>query len=271
MNRVQYFTIKPPDSLKEFVRFFWVFEINVIKGTPYVYRSMADGCPEIIFHYKGSFKLINENDLINQPLAVVHAQSDKFKRFLTNENFGIFGVYLYPFAIAHLLRMSAYHISSQTPDLRSSFGIEGSELEEKIISASTNQERVKILSLFLEKRLPKSPLKDSAIQHSIKEVLFSNKILSVNNLSDKYNYSLRQFERKFKEYSGFNPKLYSRIIRFHKAMNNYGSLSKSLSEIAYQYGYYDQSHFIHEFKKFSGYHPKKYFLGKTEGIEWRNS
>ena len=52
-------------------------------------------------------------------------------------------------------------------------------------------------------------------------------------------------------------------------MNEYGNQDLSLTEIAFKYGYYDQSHFIHDFKQFSGYHPSAYFYGKPEGAEYR--
>lgn len=43
---------------------------------------------------------------------------------------------------------------------------------------------------------------------------------------------------------------------------------KSLTDIAYDCGYYDQSHFINDFKEFSGYSPKVYFSGNAEGSEY---
>ncbi|NOT93323.1 MAG: AraC family transcriptional regulator [Ferruginibacter sp.] len=39
-----------------------------------------------------------------------------------------------------------------------------------------------------------------------------------------------------------------------------------MTEIAYDFGYYDQSHFIQDFKQFSGYSPKLYYDGKANDI-----
>ncbi len=80
---------------------------------------------------------------------------------------------------------------------------------------------------------------------------------------------MRQFERKFKQFSGFSPKLFSRIIRFQSAIKKYDDKKMPLTEIAYECGYYDQSHFIHDFKEFSGYSPMQYFSGKAEGVEYK--
>ena len=71
--------------------------------------------------------------------------------------------------------------------------------------------------------------------------------------------SLKENSRIF----GFPPKLYSRITRFQAALGEYGS-GKSLTDIAYDCGYYDQSHFINDFREFSGYNPKVYFSGQLK-------
>ncbi len=53
----------------------------------------------------------------------------------------------------------------------------------------------------------------------------------------------KQFNRRFKQYSGFNPKTYSRVIRFETIIRQHPTIS-SLTEIAYENGYFDQAHLI---------------------------
>jgi AraC-like DNA-binding protein len=155
------------------------------------------------------------------------------------------------------------------PDLATLLGHEGSILEEQIILAQTNVQRVSILSAFLYKRLICNPDQPSAVSAIIGQVLHTSGTASVQKLAGQCFLSVRQFERKFKEFSGFSPKLFTRITRFQAALQLYPNPGKTLTEIAYDCGYYDQSHFINDFKEFSGYHPKHYFSGKAEGIAWR--
>jgi len=105
----------------------------------------------------------------------------------------------------------------------------------------------------------------------ISDIIHSRSLMPVDELAKRSFLSTRQFERNFKNFSGFSPKLYSRIIRFQSATQQYGTCYNTLTDIAYDCGYYDQSHFIHDFKQFSGYHPKQYFSGKAEGVEWRET
>jgi transcriptional regulator GlxA family with amidase domain len=136
--------------------------------------------------------------------------------------------------------------------------------------AKNNQHRVTIITSFLERKLVKSAKQKPAFCNAISGVIHAKGLLSVDEMAKRSFLSVRQFERNFKTYSGFSPKLYSRIIRFQAATQQYGNTDKSLTNIAYECGYSDQSHFIHDFKQFSGYHPKQYFSGKAEGVEWKN-
>src|SRR5690606_33684839 len=64
--------------------------------------------------------------------------------------------------------------------------------------------------------------------------------------------SIRNFERKCKERLGMSPKTYARIVRFHKAYQMLETRPiTSWAELAYEAGYYDQTHFIKDFKEFA--------------------
>lgn len=54
-----------------------------------------------------------------------------------------------------------------------------------------------------------------------------------------------------------NPKEYARIVRFQKSLKLMQNQTENISQtqIAYQCGYSDQSHFIREFRELSRYTP----------------
>jgi AraC-like DNA-binding protein len=131
-------------------------------------------------------------------------------------------------------------------------------------------ERVKILSTFLEHLLLKSDVIQPGVFETINHIIKTKGITNINVLAERNFLSRRQFERNFKQFSGFSPMVFSRIIRFQNTFEDLGNPHKSLTQIGIDAGYVDQSHFIREFKKFSGYTPKEYFFNKGEGTEWRN-
>lgn len=261
-----YLTFQPPPQLARHVRMFWVFEYDVPEGQPYVYRSMADGCAEMVFHYRGDFSEVDSTDY--HP-AVLHAQTNRHRRFLTHGSFGIFGAYLYPTALPQLFGLSSSAFSNQMPQLTDFLGAEGRFLTEQIMTAPSHKQRVQLLSEFLQQRLGEREQEETAAHVAVKHIIRVNGQVDVASLASRICLSTRQFERKFKEFSGFSPKIYTRIIRFQRALTEYGNKQLNMTEIAYQCGYYDQSHFIHDFREFSGYHPRQYFSGRPEGIEYR--
>ncbi|SKB58912.1 helix-turn-helix domain-containing protein [Dyadobacter psychrophilus] len=268
---MKYFTIPPSTALAKYVRFFWVLEHEVGSGQPYIHRTMADGCAELIFHYKGRFDEFVTADKTEPSFhSGIHGQSQTFRRFIIHEDFGIFGVYLYPFAIPVLFGMPSTELTGQMPDLHTFLGNQAVGLEERMMLAADHMERVAIISSFLESLLAKTRTIEPAVFSVINQIIQNKGLTNVQELAAQSFLSTRQFERKFKEFSGFSPKLYLRIARFHAALDAYGDKEKSLTEIAYECGYYDQSHFIHDFKSFSGQHPRFYFSGRSEGQAYRD-
>ena len=136
-----------------------------------------------------------------------------------------------------------------------------------MLTAGGNDCRLQILSQFLEKRLANDHREEPLVFASIGHIIHRRGLVNVRELARENFLSDRQFERKFKEFSGFSPKLFARISRFQATLKEYGS-GKSLTAIAYDCGYYDQSHFINDFKEFSGYNPKVFFNGLAEGSEY---
>lgn len=262
---MNYYTVKPNVQLSDYVRYFWVLQGNASEHQPYIHRALANGCPELLFHYKGQFdELIGTDKSEKSFVSGIHAQASQYRRFIIKQDFGILGVYVYPYTASLLLNIPAHEMSNQLPDLFSLLGREGLELEERIMLASTDQEKIRIVSGYLEsKLLGINPRQE--IMQSVKAVIHTKGMVDIQKLADGCCLSIRQFERVFKEYSGFSPKLFARIIRFNATISSSEPAIASLTEIAYQFGYYDQSHFIQDFKEFSGYSPGSYFFKKAEG------
>lgn len=261
---MRYYTIPPPCSLKGLVRFFWVLESDSL----YTHRNLADGCVELFFHYKGIFTELQKDGTTQTASASgIQGPSQSYRRFTIDQNFGMFGVYLYPYAIPQLFGMPVYSLANQLSDLQSWLGTDGVALEERMMLARSNSQRVKIITVFLEQQLKRYDHTIHPLTTAISGLINDKRPARVDELSTQSFLSIRQFERKFKEFAGLSPKLYTRILRFQSATQQYRG-NKSLTDIAYSCGYYDQSHFIHDFKEFSGLHPKAYFSGNTEATTW---
>ena len=264
-----YRVFPPPVRLAPYVRFFWALEGNVGRGEEFVHRTVADGSVEMVFHYRGaSSELSAEGETSASTRGNIQAQSTVYRRFVGRESFGIFGVYLFPFAIPKLFSMPASELTDISPDLRDVFGVEAALLEEKIALAKDSEERVGIAIRFLLGKLDSSTWDILPIHHAVRKVMDAKGDVDISSISRDFSLSRRQFERRFKEVAGLSPKLYSRVIRFQAATQFKVSGFTDLASIAYECGYYDQSHFTNDFRRFSGYTPKQYFLGSAEGTQY---
>jgi len=263
---IRYTTIAPHPGIASLVRLFWTLESD----EPYTHHSMADVCGELIFHYHGTFTESGASGETNSFISGLHAPTQHVRQFTTKTGFGIFGVYLYPHAIPVLFDLPAAELLNEMPDLSLLAGAEGNALHDRVMLACDNTERAAILTGFIKQRLMRRNYKTLPVFSSIETIIRQKGIVKVKEVASDHFLSERQFERQFKHYAGFSPKLFARIVRFQSALAQYGRPELSLTGIAYECGYYDQSHFIHDFKEFSGHHPRHYFSGGSAATAWRD-
>ena len=83
---------------------------------------------------------------------------------------------------------------------------------------------------------------------------------NLDDLSEQVYVSKRQLQRTFQDKLGCGPKAYSRMLRFRDAIHFMRQHPDSrMTDVAHDFGYADQSHFIREFKDFTGQNPRTFF------------
>ncbi len=262
-----YRTIQPSPKLKDYVRFYWFLESD----RPYTHYAMADVCPELIFHFKGRFDEVLENGKRELSfISGISAPTSQTRKFEIDCGFGIFGIYLYPHSIPLLFGISASEVTNQMVELETLTSNFGADLEYEIMTSPTDKQRIAVIESFIEKRLSKTQTVQLPVFEALKHIMKAQSAPKVKQLSSDYFVSERQLERQFLRFTGFNPKQFIRIARFHRAMQFYGGQEIRLTDIALDCGYYDQSHFINDFKQFSGVGPREFFSGKSPATVWRD-
>ena len=82
--------------------------------------------------------------------------------------------------------------------------------------------------------------------------------VAISELAKMCDLSLRQFERKFKEFFNISPQQYIIKMRIHEACDLLANGSLSIGDIAFTLGFYDQSSFTVQFKKTMSLTPLQY-------------
>lgn len=125
------------------------------------------------------------------------------------------------------------------------------------------EQKVKVLEAFLIDRLVGTPKKQDKI--GLVEVLCN----SINRNGDSFDmsrlaaetgFSVRYIQKLFLNYVGISPNSFFSVQRFNRSLNLVRSAELSLTNIAYECGYYDQAHFIREFKSYTGLTPSQLTL-----------
>ena len=112
----------------------------------------------------------------------------------------------------------------------------------------------KMIVSFLSEKFPNFLIRNSnnsLIKDACDLIRRERGIISVKELSAKTRFTPRYLEKKFKAQVGLTPKEFSIILKIRGLVDELrsGDFNNSFSELAYEYGFYDQSHLI---KTFSG-------------------
>lgn len=144
----------------------------------------------------------------------------------------------------------------------------GDELLEKIAKADHFNDR---MSHFYHHFLGDIDSRIPQISLQIHQLITENiGALRITDISDYMGYSTRYINRVFTDSFGLSPKSYSLILRFqHVLQQMLREEDISLTDLASDQGYADQSHFFREFKKFTALAPSR-FMQKASANQYQN-
>ena len=128
------------------------------------------------------------------------------------------------------------------------------KLKELVLLLLETNEKTTILELFAHLFTPRK----ATIQEVVNAHLFSN--ISLEQMAQLAGQSLSTFKRAFKEHFNNTPAKYIRAQRMKKAAHLLKASDFSISEIAYQLGYEDSSHFSRLFSQSLQLSPSEYRL-----------
>ena len=221
------------------------------------FRVLPDTCVELFVNYEGSPQTVTADGLANkQPNCFIVSRMSRYMDVQDHGRSSFISVCFLPGAAAHFFPVAMHEVSDAVIDLGDLWKNAAVEMEERVSFAVNNHERVAIIQEYLWRQLEKIKKSDTTVEHWLWQVNFFKGQLSVEDLSRKVNISQRQLGRRFNQTVGLSPKEFSRVTRFIHSLTHlkkYPSLS--LTEIAYESGYYDQAHFIHDYKSYAGLSP----------------
>lgn len=245
----------PPPHLQQYVQAFWSAE----GSGALTLGAIADGCPGLVFHQTDRGLLWN-NGTKKLSSFFLYGQTTRLNKMQTGGDFRMAGVMFYPHVMKILFGFNASEITDDCVDLLLLAGPEGKELVHKMEDTFNPDGMYAHIDKYLSDIVCKKKIThDTLVQNAVIQLMQANGDVNLKQLQQSLFITERTFERRFEQYVGISAKLFSRVCRFQASLQQLraGQYEK-LSDIAFNNGYADQSHFIRTFKQFTGYSPEAF-------------
>lgn len=257
---MNYQTFKPHTDLQPIVKCHWTLEVPIEMAAE-KQRIIPDGCIEMAFILGDDVKrFITDDEFVLQPRAMVMGQITKPSFIQPTGYVNSFAVRFYPYGFANFVEAPVKELANKDTPLTLLFGEKPAyELEQKIINATSTEERIEIVEGFLLSKLTETTTIDQMVKSTIDSLFTTKGSTAITTILKGELSKRRSIERKFLKQVGLSPKQLGKIVRLQTALKMIlNRQSDSLSKIAYESDYYDQAHFIKDFKEFTGINPKNY-------------
>ena len=258
-----YQSVKPRQHLRKYIDCFWLGDDKDLAGIPKSHHAIASSKMEILFFCRGIYANIDETGNTRETYnAGFFGHTTFFKHyFAAAQRTTIFGIRFSPLAAITLFNVPAYELTNLYTKAEDVLGASGQELIEQIFTAQTFQQKISLATNFFNKKVKSLDVKYRSVENMLLKM--QQEKPSLKQVITEACLSSRQFERHFKELTGFSPRTYMKLQRFEKVIAAAHSpqflTENKLLSFALDLGYYDQAHFNRHFKEFTGVCPTTYF------------
>ena len=239
-----YQEIKPSEGIEDVIDSFWTFSKNKVIEN---FKILPDTCADLIFN-------LNQNNgflsgvMTKYQLVELAKESDLIGVRFKIENFGF------------LSNISLDDTKNSRVEFSEMFPNKKLEILNHLTDIEGIKAKIDFLENFIETSFKQNfQRQDQLIVSVVQNIRELQGIVNVKDLAKSHHISLRQLERRFKNYIGLTVKEFSSIVRFDNAKKSIASFTKtSLSEIAFNTGFFDHSHMTNEFQRISGENPSHF-------------
>jgi AraC-like DNA-binding protein len=257
-------TYLPSTALRPYIDRYWTGEGM---SSMYAEATFAIGTgAEMIFQLGEPMMIAGEDGITLRPPAnaVYCIRRQVYKAFI-NHHHTFIAVRFKAGAIRHFSPLPAAALSDIFPDVAMIYGDVGKKLIEKLHINGTLDEQLASIEQFLISALHRNHSPHAMVDEAVRRLYYSREPLDIASLSAELGSSYRQFERLFADKTGITPKSFQQTARLHNALKYllFNNIRDYLP-VAFDFGFYDQSHFIRACRRFFGDKPTAIFsLGSS--------
>lgn len=245
---------RPAAPLRGVIDRYWSWESGEAPRLPLLPMMPSPGGMEIFFHFEGGFSRL-AGDAAPDPLPIAHiacVRSHPVALAQTGRT-GFIAARVRAGAITRLTRMPATVLADAFLAAADIWGHEALTLTERLVGASTLDDRAALLDAFFLSQL-RNAHRGTAFDDPIAGLLHNPR--SIAELARQTGLGTRQLEKRFLAQTGTSPARFRRLARLRRSIRalllapSDASLTSLLDP-----AYFDQPQQIREFREFTGLSP----------------
>lgn len=237
---------------------FWVLEREYTPEDPYE-RVTPDAWVELILNFGAPyvFQVEGAEDR-EMPAAFVVGLQRKPLLFRCDGTVRIVAARFHAWGVLAFIALQ-----SQPPNnLAVTLGPEWHDLAGKVgprVDAGDYDGAVDCVQDFLITKVLTATFDPKRIRKAAQMLHYQKGQFAVGELAEYCDLSVRQLQRQFQDVVGVSPKTLARTIRFEEVRKRLMfDPDTKLTDLAYEFGYADQAHFIHDFRELAGRAPGEF-------------
>ena len=261
----------PAPDVQSYVQLFRIVHLEFSKGETIpikAYPPRPEQCLAFYPYDKEIVQYAGSNKEVHHLPVVLYGQFTQVTNRLIGHQFLVFQIVFLPGALYQLTGMPSSELVNEYLDGSIFFGNQVHEVNEQLYEAKNYDHMIAIGNRFIRTLMAKSIKPILPIDWACVQLLNKTSPLSIDQIARQACYSARQLERKFKERTGVNPKLFMRIIRFDNAFRQKNSHpSMDWLRIALECDYHDYQHLVKDYKDFTQLSPNQFHLIEDKAPE----
>jgi AraC-like DNA-binding protein len=256
----------PTKPLNRFIEKFWIINDESLE---YSARVFPDGIVQLIINL-GSPYTISSGDGSCAAFRVGSLSGERLEFCVVEQprSCHAIGVRFRPGGAFPFFGVPLHELTEHMVDIEALWGASTVEtLRQRLFAASSPASQCLVVVQTLLEKAGQNLQTNSTVEIALRTVLGAEEPC-IRDIAANIGISHKHLLRQFDKYVGLTPKALARVQRFQRSLKllkasadeQFTSLGAhlSLTEIAYESSYYDQSHFVHEFEAFTSMKPTDY-------------
>ncbi|MBV5311784.1 MAG: AraC family transcriptional regulator [Prolixibacteraceae bacterium] len=261
--------ILPSPDLTDFVRIYRIIDFYFPDGQP-DFPKLYTPRPEIClqFYPKDKEQVQYPDDKtasMNKEMTISGQHTVTQGRFVGKDFLSV-QVIFQPGTLFQLTGIPSNLLTNKSLNASDIFGNSAAFVNEQLFNAGNYQKMIQIVEDFLKQVIRQKHMYTHPVRKIARLMMRDADKNSLDWYIKESCLCQRQFDRKFDELVGVNPKRFLRIIRFDKAFRMKNRFpKKDWLSIAIECGYHDYQHLVKDYKEFTGLSPAQFTELDTKG------